>query len=82
MWNFQIEIYCILALSHGIIAALVTMLFLPLFPQPAAYVFQNTSEQLSHDFLFMACWNFVGSLLCHFLIFCRIGNAENRKRAG
>ena len=32
---------------HGIIAALVTMLFLPLFPQPAAYVFQNTSEQLS-----------------------------------
>lgn len=32
---------------HGIIAALVTMLFLPLFPQPTAYVFQNTSEQIS-----------------------------------
>lgn len=34
-------------LIHGTIATLVTMLFLPLFPQPIASVFQNTSEPVS-----------------------------------
>ncbi len=33
--------------AHGLIAALVTMAFMPLFPQPAAYVFHSTSQQVS-----------------------------------
>lgn len=34
-------------LIHGIIAALITMAFLPLFPQPSASVFNSTSEKVS-----------------------------------
>ena len=34
-------------LIHGIIAALITMAFLPLFPQPSASVFSSTSEKVA-----------------------------------
>lgn len=76
MWNFQIEIYCIPVhprnhsrTGNHVISSSVSTACSLCFSK----YFRTT---IRHDFLFMACWNFVGSLLCHFLIFCRIGTQK------
>ncbi len=67
-------------LIHGMIAALITMLFFPLFPQPSASVFQNTSEQISG--IISYSWPAGIALVVCCIIFLFSVGLERRKAKG
>ena len=80
MRNFQIEIYCIpvhpwnhsRTCDHVISSSVSTACSL--------CVSKYFRTNIRHDFLFMACRNCISSLLCHFLVFCRIGTQKIKSK--
>ena len=80
VWNFQIVIYCIPVhprnhsrTGNHVISSSVSTACSLCFSK---YFRTN----IRHDFLFMACRNCVSSLLCHFLVFCRIGTQKIKSK--